>query len=72
MSALLYRLGGFAARRALWMIAAWVVIAVGLVVIANGAGRPESDNVDLPGTGSQDATNLLDQKLPQQANGSCP
>ncbi len=72
MSVLLHRLGGFAARRALWVIAAWIVIAVGLVLIANAAGRPESDNVDLPGTGSQDATNLLDQKLPQQANGSNP
>jgi RND superfamily putative drug exporter len=54
------------------MIGAWVVIAVGLILIANSAGRPESDNVDLPGTGSQDATNLLDKKLPQQANGSNP
>jgi putative drug exporter of the RND superfamily len=72
MSALLQRLGGFAARRALWVIAAWIVIAVGLVLIANSAGRPESDNVDLPGTGSQDATNLLDNKLPEQANGSNP
>jgi RND superfamily putative drug exporter len=72
MSAVLHRLGGFAARRALWMIGAWVVIAVGLILIANSAGRPESDNVDLPGTGSQDATNLLDKKLPQQANGSNP
>ncbi len=72
MSALLHRLGGFAARRALWVIGAWVVIAIGLVLIANSAGRPESDNVDLPGTGSQDATNLLDNKLPQQANGSNP
>jgi RND superfamily putative drug exporter len=72
MSALLHRLGGFTARRALWVIAAWIVIAVGLVLIANSAGRPESDNVDLPGTGSQDATNLLDNKLPQQANGSVP
>ncbi len=72
MSAALHRLGGFAARRALWVIGAWVVIAVGLVLIANSAGRPESDNVDLPGTGSQDATNLLDNKLPEQANGSNP
>jgi RND superfamily putative drug exporter len=72
MSALLHRLGGFAARRALWVIGAWVVIAVGLILIANSAGRPESDNVDLPGTGSQNATNLLENKLPQQANGSNP
>jgi RND superfamily putative drug exporter len=54
------------------VLVAWLVFAVALVLIANSAGRPESDNVDLPGTGSQDATNLLDDKLPSYANGSVP
>jgi putative drug exporter of the RND superfamily len=72
MSALLHRLGGFAARRGPWVLAAWVVVTVGLVVFANSVGRPENDNLDLPGTGSQNATNLLDTKLPAQANGSIP
>jgi Predicted drug exporters of the RND superfamily len=72
MSGVLHKLGGFAARRAPWVVAAWVVIAIGLVVLANSVGRPENDNLDLPGTGSQDAANLLDQKLPAQANGSIP
>ena len=70
MSGSLYRVGRFAARNAVWVLAAWVVIAIGLVVVANSAGRPESDNVTLPGTDSQSATNLLDNKLPEQANGS--
>jgi putative drug exporter of the RND superfamily len=72
MSALLHRLGGFAARRAPWVLAAWVMIAIGLVVVANSVGRPENDNVTLPGTGSQSATDLLDKYLPEQANGSVP
>jgi putative drug exporter of the RND superfamily len=72
MSALLHKIGGFAARRAPWVLAAWVVIAVGLVVIANEAGRPEIDDSTLPGTGSQSATDLLDKYLPAQANGSVP
>ena len=72
MSGSLYRVGRFAARNAVWVLAAWVVIAIGLVVVANSAGRPESDNVTLPGTDSQSATNLLDDKLPEQANGSVP
>jgi putative drug exporter of the RND superfamily len=72
VSALLHRLGGFAARRAPWVLAAWVVIAIGLVVVANSVGRPENDNVTLPGTGSQSATDLLDKYLPEQANGSVP
>ena len=72
MSALMHRIGAFAARRAPWVLAAWVVIAIALVVIANSAGRPENDNVTLPGTGSQSATDLLDKYLPAQANGSVP
>ncbi len=72
MSRLLHRLGGFCARRAPWVVLGWVVLAVGLVLIANSAGRPENDNLELPGTGSQSATDLLDAKLPQQANGSVP
>ncbi len=72
MSALLHKVGGFAARRAPWVVAAWIVIAIGLVVIANSVGRPENDNATLPGTGSQSATDLLDDKLPEQANGSVP
>jgi RND superfamily putative drug exporter len=72
VSALLQRLGRFAARRAPWVVAAWVVIAIGLVVLANSVGRPENDDVTLPGTGSQSATDLLDKYLPEQANGSVP
>jgi RND superfamily putative drug exporter len=72
MSALMHKVGGFAARRAPWVVAAWIVIAIGLVVTANSVGRPENDNVSLPGTGSQSATDLLDNKLPEDANGSVP
>src|SRR5689334_3878694 len=72
MSALLTKVGAFAVRRAPWVLAAWIVVAIGLVVIANSAGRPENDNVTLPGTGSQSATDLLDKYLPEQANGSVP
>jgi RND superfamily putative drug exporter len=72
MSALMHKVGGFAARRAPWVVAAWIVIAIGLVVTANSVGRPENDNLSLPGTGSQSATDLLDNKLPEDANGSVP
>jgi RND superfamily putative drug exporter len=72
VSAVLQRLGGSAARRAPWVVAAWVVIAIGLLVLANSVGRPENDDVTLPGTGSQSATDLLDKYLPEQANGSVP
>jgi len=68
----MHKIGAFAARRAPWVVAAWAVIAIALVVIANSTGRPENDNVTLPGTGSQSATDLLAKYMPEQANGSVP
>ena len=54
------------------MIALWVVAALALVVVAQSTGERYSDNLSLPGTDSTDATNLLQDKLPQQAYGSNP
>jgi putative drug exporter of the RND superfamily len=72
MSALLHRLGGFAARRARLVLGTWIVLAIGLVLLANSVGRPTNDDLTLPGTGSTEAQDLLDNKLPEQANGSVP
>src|SRR5262245_54935275 len=72
MSAALYRVGAFAARRAPFVVVAWLILAIGIVLVATSVGRPENDNVTLPGTGSQSATDLLDKYLPAQANGSVP
>jgi RND superfamily putative drug exporter len=68
----LEKLGAFVVRRAPWVVGVWVVIAIGLVLVANSVGRPTNDNLTLPGTGSTQATDLLDKYLPQQANGSVP
>ena len=57
-------------RRAAWVVIGWVVLAVALVVIANSAGRPTNNDLTLPGTGSTQATDLLEKDLPGQANGS--
>ena len=35
-------------------------------------GQNTSDNLTLPGTDSQKATDLLDKKFPEQANGTVP
>ena len=72
MSGLLRRLGGFCASRAPWVLTAWIVLAIGLVVLANSVGRPTNDDLTLPGTGSTEAQDLLDKDLPEQANGSVP
>ncbi len=45
----------------------WVVAAVGIFAIANSVGKRTSSNFTLPGTGSQQAVNLLQSRFPAQA-----
>ncbi|MDX6582400.1 MAG: putative drug exporter of the superfamily [Solirubrobacterales bacterium] len=72
MTGPLYCLGGFCTRHARIVFAVWIVFAVAISLAANGAGRPTSDDTTIPGSDSTAATNLLEQKLPSQANGSVP
>ena len=72
MTGPLYRLGGFTARHAAVVFAGWIVFAVAITLIANATGRPTSDDTTIPGSDSTAATNLLEDKLPEQANGSVP
>jgi putative drug exporter of the RND superfamily len=54
------------------VIAVWLVAAIGLHLWASSLGQQWNDNLTLPGTGSTRATDLLQDKLPQQAYGSIP
>jgi RND superfamily putative drug exporter len=72
MTAFLYRLGRACAHHRLPVLLAWLVIAVGLVAAAGTLGSQASDNVNLPGTGSQQVTDLLGRGFPDQQNGSSP
>ena len=54
------------------MLAVWIVLLVGLVVVTRVIGEPTSDNLTLPGTGSTQATDLLADKLPKEQNGTVP
>ena len=54
------------------MLLAWVVILVVFVVAISRVGAETSNNVDLPGTGSQKATDLLADRFPPQQNGPNP
>jgi RND superfamily putative drug exporter len=66
----LERLGRFAARHHWWFIGAWIVVAVGLIVLS-GALKPNTvDNFTIPGTESQTAANLLAQDFPQASGAS--
>ena len=72
MTAPLYHLGRFCARHHWITIAVWIVAAVGLAMAGKAAGHRTSDNLTLPGTGSTKATDVLEQRLPDQAYGSNP
>lgn len=72
MTGVLYKLGHGCARFRFVVLAIWIVAAVALVAAAASVGNNTSDNVSLPGTGSQTATNVLDQRFKSQANGSNP
>src|SRR4051795_8744625 len=72
MAAPLYWLGKKCVHRRYYVLAAWVVIAAVLVGLAKHVGSQTSDNLTLPGSGSQQATDVLEKRFPAQANGTNP
>jgi putative drug exporter of the RND superfamily len=68
----LYAIGRFCSRHHWPVIAAWLLAAVVLVVAGQASGDKTNDNLTLPGTGSTNATELMEEKLPEQAYGSNP
>ena len=72
MSAALYALGGFCIRHRYPVVVAWVALMVATALIANAVGKQTSNNLTLPGTGSTQAQDLLQDNLPNQANGTNP
>ncbi|WP_067713994.1 MMPL family transporter [Nocardia yamanashiensis] len=64
MSRYLFALGRFVARRRWWMLAVWVVLLVGAITFAASTGGKTNDNFTVPGTESQDAVSLLQERLP--------
>jgi putative drug exporter of the RND superfamily len=72
MTGPLYHLGRFCSRHHWPIIAVWVAAALALALVGHAAGDRTSDNLTLPGSDSTQATDLLSQKLPDQANGSNP
>ena len=72
MTGLLYKLGHACARWHFVVLGLWLVLVVALVVVAGQAGSNTTNNVTLPGTGSQSATDLLSKRFPTQAYGTNP
>ena len=54
------------------MLGVWIVGVVALIALAHGFGSNTSNNLRLPGTNSQAATDLLAARFPPQQNGSNP
>jgi RND superfamily putative drug exporter len=68
----LYAIGRYAAGHGWVVLGAWVLVAVALAVTTSIIGKPTDDDLTIPGSDSTRATNLLEDKLPQQANGTVP
>ncbi|MBK5110095.1 MAG: MMPL family transporter [Thermoleophilia bacterium] len=68
----LYRLAKFCIRHRKTVVSFWLVLAVAIVLFGNSAGTQFADNLSLPGTGSQAATDLVAEDFPGQANGTNP
>jgi putative drug exporter of the RND superfamily len=72
MTGALYRIGRFCVRRRWLVIALWAVVFVLLASWARAVGEDVNDNLTLPGRDSQNATDLLQERFPSEANGTNP
>jgi putative drug exporter of the RND superfamily len=70
MTPLLYRLGRAAARRRRLTVAAWVLVAVLTLVVAQASGGELSDAFEVEGTESQQAADVLTEDFPAVAGTS--
>jgi RND superfamily putative drug exporter len=72
VTGVLYQLARFCVRRRWVVLAVWLVATVALVAVSHRLGDNTNDNLSLPGTDSQHATNVLKSSFPAQANGTSP
>ncbi len=64
MSSVLDRLGRWCFARRRYVLATWLVVIAALAVVAISLKQPTSNSFTVPGTESQQAIDLLDQKFP--------
>ena len=69
---MLHGLGGFCVRYRWLVIILWVAAIIGGSLVIGKVGAITNNNLSLPGTGSQAATDLLTKYFPPQENGSSP
>ena len=68
----MFALGRTCVRHKWVVLAVWLAIFAVLAVWARSAGPDVNDNLTLPGSDSQAATELLQDRFPSQANGTNP
>jgi putative drug exporter of the RND superfamily len=64
VSSYLYRLGHWAFRRRWLVLGSWVALLVGVGVLSQAVKKDTNDAFNVPGTESQRALDLLDEKFP--------
>lgn len=72
MAKVLYAVGRWISRHHGVTLAVWAALLVGTVAGVAVFGAVTNNNLSLPGTGSQNATNLLASAFPPQQNGANP
>ncbi len=72
MTGVLYGLARFCVRRRFVVLGVWLVAAIALVAVSHRLGENTSENLSLPGTDSQRASDTLARSFPEEANGTSP
>jgi putative drug exporter of the RND superfamily len=72
MTPVLYALGKACSRHGWIVVGIWAVLFAGFVAVDRSIGDNLSDDLTLPGTDSQSATDVLEDKFPSRANGTVP
>ena len=70
MSTFFYKLGRFAVRHRRAMLATWIALFAAIAVGSQVADTETSDAFTIPGTESQEAFDLLDERFPAQSGSS--
>ena len=68
MSNLLFRLGGFAARRRWRVLGVWILLFITLGILGKSLGGTPVDDFNVPGTESQAGRDLLSSELPGEGS----
>jgi len=72
MSRFLYRLGVLCVRRKYLVLLIWALAFVSVVACVLAFGMRTNNDIRLPGTGAQHASDLLKREFPPQQNGLSP